>query len=305
MSTATASISKNFIGFGNWLASKELSVNEQHLLNILFRFHNCEYGYAFPKLTDLMKAFSTTSKNRVIDTIKKLENKGLIRVNRAKKKNNRYFITGIERFINNFISITEKKQEKQKKKSTKIKEKVEEKKEIIDSNIEILEGQVSFFDEVESNEEIEQELKEAIKEAIAEETKEAITEETKEDSKVKKVLNSFTDLKLSKKEKEIIAQTDESVLDNAINSITVEKINATYFLEAINRAKRNMKNFVNGINPLKFNNFEAREYDYDDLEKKLLGWDKNEEEEQEELEEQESARKKIFEKFGIGSAIVN
>lgn len=66
-----------------------------------------------------------------------------------------------------------------------------------------------------------------------------------------------------------------------------------------------MKNFVNGINPLKFNNFEAREYDYDDLEKKLLGWDKNEEEEQEELEEQESARKKIFEKFGIGSAIVN
>lgn len=128
MSTATASISKNFIGFGNWLASKELSVNEQHLLNILFRFHNCEYGYAFPKLTDLMKAFSTTSKNRVIDTIKKLENKGLIRVNRAKKKNNRYFITGIERFINNFISITEKKQEKQKKKSTKIKEKLKKRK---------------------------------------------------------------------------------------------------------------------------------------------------------------------------------
>lgn len=26
------------------------------------------------------------------------------------------------------------------------------------------------------------------------------------------------------------------------------------------------------INPMKFNNFEAREYDYDDLEKKLLGW---------------------------------
>ncbi|MBY6971128.1 DnaD domain-containing protein, partial [Clostridium botulinum] len=27
--------------------------------------------------------------------------------------------------------------------------------------------------------------------------------------------------------------------------------------------------------PLKFNNFEAREYDYDSLEKKLLGWDNN------------------------------
>ena len=27
-----------------------------------------------------------------------------------------------------------------------------------------------------------------------------------------------------------------------------------------------------------FNNFEAREYDYDDLEKKLLGWDNDKEE---------------------------
>lgn len=30
----------------------------------------------------------------------------------------------------------------------------------------------------------------------------------------------------------------------------------------------------NGINPKSFNNFEAREYDYDNLERKLLGWDK-------------------------------
>lgn len=29
------------------------------------------------------------------------------------------------------------------------------------------------------------------------------------------------------------------------------------------------------VNPLKFNNFEAREYDYESLEKKLLGWDKD------------------------------
>lgn len=30
----------------------------------------------------------------------------------------------------------------------------------------------------------------------------------------------------------------------------------------------------NNLKPLRFNNFEAREYDYDSLEKKLLGWDK-------------------------------
>lgn len=32
-----------------------------------------------------------------------------------------------------------------------------------------------------------------------------------------------------------------------------------------------------GINPLKFNNFKGRDYDYDELEKKLLGWDKDDE----------------------------
>lgn len=32
-----------------------------------------------------------------------------------------------------------------------------------------------------------------------------------------------------------------------------------------------------GINPLKFNNFKGRDYDYDELERKLLGWDKDDE----------------------------
>ncbi|WP_305153952.1 hypothetical protein [uncultured Clostridium sp.] len=271
MSTATAT-SKNFITFGNWLTSKELSVNEQHLLNILFRYHNCNYGYAFPKISDLMKAFNTTSANRVIDTIKKLESKGLIRVNRAKKKNNTYLITGIERFISNFVAPSEKKEEKQKKKPEKVKKSIEEKILPVDSNGEIpLEGQVSFFDEVEE---------------VKQEVKEATPEEVKEDSKVKKVLESFTSLKLSKKEKEIISETDESVLNHAIDSITVEKINGTYFLEAINRAKRNMKNLVDGINPFKFNNFKAREYDWDSLEAQLLGWDNVVEEPKEIMEEE-------------------
>lgn len=36
----------------------------------------------------------------------------------------------------------------------------------------------------------------------------------------------------------------------------------------------NRKDNKNCINPMSFNNFEAREYDYDELEKRLLGWDK-------------------------------
>ncbi|NFA43918.1 hypothetical protein EXM65_15420 [Clostridium botulinum] len=42
--------------------------------------------------------------------------------------------------------------------------------------------------------------------------------------------------------------------------------------EKNNRKQTNYKN--SNIKELKFNNFEAREYDYDELEKKLLGWDK-------------------------------
>lgn len=38
------------------------------------------------------------------------------------------------------------------------------------------------------------------------------------------------------------------------------------------------KNNINEPKPLRFNNFEARQYDYDKLEKKLLGWDKDDEE---------------------------
>ena len=33
----------------------------------------------------------------------------------------------------------------------------------------------------------------------------------------------------------------------------------------------------NEIDAKRFNNFEARDYDYDDLENKLLGWDKDDE----------------------------
>lgn len=39
----------------------------------------------------------------------------------------------------------------------------------------------------------------------------------------------------------------------------------------------NIKSISNDcINPFSFNNFEARQYDYDELERKLLGWDKYE-----------------------------
>lgn len=45
-------------------------------------------------------------------------------------------------------------------------------------------------------------------------------------------------------------------------------INSTYILNAFNKPAAK-----ECVNPLKFNNFEAREYNYEALENKLLGWD--------------------------------
>lgn len=225
-------VSKNFISFRQYIRTKDLCVNEQYLLELLFEFHNHSFGYAYPDLKTLMKAFNTTSKNRVIYTIKKLEKKGLITVVRKFKENNRYFIAN----INEFIVIENKK--------TPVKVHV-------DSNGDLpLEGQIDI--------------------------EEVLKENESQSDKIKLILDKFKGIILSKKQKEVIDNTEKGILENAIANITVDKINATYLLGAIERAKTKSKYLVDGINPFKFNNFKAREYDYDSLEKKLLGWDKQE-----------------------------
>ena len=232
-------VSKNFISFRQYIRTKDLCVNEQYLLELLFEFYNHSFGYAYPDLKTLMKAFNTTSKNRVISTIKKLEKKGLITVVRKFKENNRYFIANINEFI-----VTENK---------KVPVKAP-----VDSNGNLpLEGQIDVEEVLKANE--------------------------SQSDKVKLILDKFKGIILSKKQKEVIDNTEKGILENAIASITVDKINATYLLGAIERAKTKSKYLVDGINPFKFNNFKAREYDYDSLEKKLLGWDKQEEVIEEEL----------------------
>lgn len=225
-------VSKNFISFRQYIRTKDLCVNEQYLLELLFEFHNHSFGYAYPDLKTLMKAFNTTSKNRVIYTIKKLEKKGLITVVRKFKENNRYFIANINKFI-----VTENKKAPVKAP--------------VDSNGDLpLEGQIDI--------------------------EEVLKENESQSDKIKLILDKFKGIILSKKQKEVIDNTEKGILENAIASITVDKINATYLLGAIERAKTKSKYLVDGINPFKFNNFKAREYDYDSLEKKLLGWDKQE-----------------------------
>lgn len=91
--------SKDFIKFRQYIRTQDLSVNEQYMLELFFEYHNNQYNYCFLKFDQIMKAFNTTSKNRISSTIKKLEHKGLIKVSRQ-FSNNRYYVIGIENFIN-------------------------------------------------------------------------------------------------------------------------------------------------------------------------------------------------------------
>jgi len=90
---------KDFIKFRQYIRTQDLKVNEQYLLELFFEYHNTNYNYCFLTYDQIMHSFGTTSKNRISSTIKKLENKGLIKISRE-YSNNRYYIIGIENFIN-------------------------------------------------------------------------------------------------------------------------------------------------------------------------------------------------------------
>lgn len=243
-------ISKDFIKFRQHIRTLNLSVNEQYLLELFFEFHNANYGYCFLKVADILKAFNTTSKNRISNIIKSLEEKKLIVVDR-KYKNNRYTLVGVEKFLN----TTQEKEQK------KISPKVG-----VDSNGNTpIDGQVS--------------VEEALEEA-----------ESKESSLVDEVITATGCTA------EVAKSSIAYAKQQGANSIKA------YAIASINKGFTG-STFVNGINAMRFNNFEPREYDYDSLEKKLLGWDNTDLEEIEEI--QESTGYDFLKKYGIGSAIAN
>ena len=102
-----AKVSKDFIKFRQHIRTLNLSINEQYLLELFFEFHNHNYGYCYLQIKDMLVAFNTTSKNRISTTIKSLEEKNLIIVDRE-HKNNRYFIVD----INNFIIVKDEAKKK-------------------------------------------------------------------------------------------------------------------------------------------------------------------------------------------------
>ena len=223
-------VSKNFIKFRQHIRTLNLSINEQYLLELFFEFHNHIYGYCYLPIKDILVACKSTSKNRISTTIKSLEEKNLIIVDRE-HKNNRYFITN----INSFITVKD-----------------ETKKKInIDSNGNTpVDGQQTIEDLIGGEDKRVTTIKETVNDGIVSQSLITIALE-----------NNI----------EIVKEACAYVKEKT------NKINSKFLINAINYMKGRNKNkykynVKNEINPKSFNNFEGRKYNYDTLEKMLLGY---------------------------------
>lgn len=224
-----AKVSKDFIKFRQYIRTLNLSINEQYLLELFFEFHNHDYGYCYLQMKDILVAFNTTSKNRVSTTIKNLEEKNLIIVDRE-HKNNRYFIAN----VNNFITVKDETKRKVN----------------VDSN-----GNTPADEQ------------KTIEELIG-----------GEDERITIVKETVNDGVVSEELITIALENNIEIVRGACADVKAKtnKANSKFVINAINYIRGRSKkssNIKSEVNPLKFNNFVPRQYDYYKLEAMLNGWE--------------------------------
>ena len=231
-------ITKNFLKFKQFLRSKKLKPVQKVIMEYLFELHNCKFGYAFPSMKDLVIEVNASCNNTVISAIKKLEKIGLLKVNRQ-NKNNRYYIENIENFL---IGLDKKHN------NSKTNEDCLNQGEALPSST-ILKNSNLFNDEDTDFESYE--------------IKDINIDETILQSKIANDMNcsleeAFNALEYAKKRnaKSLIAYAKSSIKNGW------HKLQNNY-----------SSNFTNLRPKTGFANFTQRVYDYEKLEKALLGWD--------------------------------
>lgn len=97
---------KDYMKFNNFiLAEENLTLEEGYMLQVLFQYHNIERGYAYPTYAKLMKACKTNRQAKISKILKSLVAKGYIRIEKC--KNNRYYIAGVEKYIEGNAPVQE------------------------------------------------------------------------------------------------------------------------------------------------------------------------------------------------------
>ena len=97
---------KDYLAFNNYIFKAEnLSLEEGYMMQVLFQVYNEALGYAYPTYKALMKACKTNRQAKISKILKSLVAKGYITV--EKHGNNRYYIAGVEKFIEGNAPVQE------------------------------------------------------------------------------------------------------------------------------------------------------------------------------------------------------
>ena len=216
---------KDYLAFNNYIFKAEnLTLEEGYMMNVLFQCHNIEEGYAYPPYKTLMKYCKTNRQAKVSKILKSLADKGYIVI--EKHGNNRYFIVGINQFIQgsiNDIGLDETDNSNNENNNTS------------NNNNSEFEGLT-----------------------LSQENTLMKLAKTKE--KLKEIIDYSKD-----KAKNLFAYCYRLLKDNI-------QVNTSYN----NNYSYANNTYNNNLTPKgysSFNNFKAREYDYEALERRLLGWD--------------------------------
>lgn len=214
-----------------------LNLEESRMICIMFRLYSIELGYAYPTYEELMKRMKTKRQAKISKTLKSLVDKGYINIEKIGRKNKYILVKHL------YIRESNNKQ------SNKSQAKATDMKPVDSNGIKPVEGQV-HIDEFINND-----IQAIVKETGFSESQ-ALSLLNKCERNVSSVLEAYTYSKGMKNVKNIFAYTYAIISSN----IKIPKNKTT-----------------DSVNTTRFNNFKARDYDYDSLEKKLLGWDEDNE----------------------------
>lgn len=218
-----------------------LKYDEKMLFIGLTRYHNKDYGYAFPKYEELLAVMGTKRREKVKSTLDKLVAKGYIRIEKV-GRNSRYFILkvySVEIVEEVEIPSADPTPIVEEVIEDPIVEEVQPKKIYKDSNGNLpIDGQMDIEDYVRVD---------------------GLT--YTDDDKIKLVKTKIKFLALDQIEK--IKSYSYNDIKRVMDSADV--VNFNYLINGLSMKKKNAKSF---------NNFEPRDYNYDVLERILLGWDK-------------------------------
>lgn len=228
---------KTMLGINN---DTNLKPSEKVLLSSLILYHNSKLGYSYPNYEQLQVSLSTKRKATVSVNIKILEDKGYITVQKSRGNKNIYY-------INRHLFYIDENQNSKKKENP------------VDSN-----GNKPLVNQVHIDEIINKDLSEGKVIQIADYTgfNKKQSKELLDDcgNDELKVIRAFNHMKNKKNVDDEFNYTKWIILNESKIKVHVK-----------NPYKKDNKKVS------KFNNFEPRQYDYDALEKRLLGWEDEEE----------------------------